>query len=285
MPVAAVPPGMALVCDVPYGEASEEPLLLDILTPDPPPTAPVPAIVWIHGGGWEGGDKWVDLAESLGPFLVRGGFVSVSINYRLSDRALFPAQIHDAKAAIRWLRANAADLGVDPERIGVWGHSAGGHLAALLGTSGDLPELEGESGSPGYASRVQAVVPVSPPTDFLAIPPGWSHEEPRRATTKLVGGRLEDRPELVRMANPITHIRPGAPPFLIIHGEADEVVPVVQAQLLADALTRSGAESTFLRLPCADHMLAAPELGITSADAWSDVGQRALGFFRTHLRA
>jgi acetyl esterase/lipase len=285
MATADVPPGMVLDFDLPYGGADGEPLLLDILRPDPPPSTPIPAVVWIHGGGWEAGDKWVDLSESLGPLLVRGGFVSVSINYRLSDRALFPAQIHDAKAAIRWLRANAANLGVDPQRIGVWGHSAGGHLSALLGTSGDLPELEGESGSPEYSSRVQAVVPVSPPTDFLAIPPGWTHEEPRRATTKLVGGRLEERPDLVRMANPITHIRPGAPPFLIIHGEADEVVPVEQAELLADALERSGAEATFLRLPRADHALAAPELGITVGEAWADVGQRALGFFRTHLRA
>jgi dipeptidyl aminopeptidase/acylaminoacyl peptidase len=129
------------------------------------------------------------------------------------------------------------------------------------------------------------VIPVSPPSDFLAIPPGWTHQEPRRATSKLVGGPLEERLDLVRMANPITHIRPGTPPFLIIHGEADEVVPVEQAELLHDALTRSGAEATYLRLPMADHMLASPALGISADEAWADVVQRALGFFRTHLRA
>jgi acetyl esterase/lipase len=276
---------MAIVYDVAYGEADREPLLLDYLRPDPMPGTPIPAIVWIHGGGWEAGDKRVDLADSLGPLLVQDGFFALSINYRLSGQAIFPAQIHDAKAAIRWLRANAEELGIDPDRIGVWGHSAGGHLSALLGTSGDAPELEGESGSPGYSSRVQAVVPVSPPSDFLAIPPGWTNEEPRRATSKLVGGPLEERLELVRLANPITHVRPDAPPFLIIHGEADQVVPVEQAQLLYDALVRVRTEATIVRLPGADHMLAAPERGITADDAWADVGQRALGFFRTHLRA
>jgi acetyl esterase/lipase len=285
MATGEVPRGMALVRDVPYGEAGGEPLLLDLLAPDPLPSSALPAVVWIHGGGWESGDKHVDLTDSLGPVLVRNGFVSLSINYRLSHRARFPAQIHDAKAAIRWLRANAGNLGIDPGRIGAWGHSAGGHLAALLGTTGDLPELEGDSGSPGHSSRVQAVVAVSPPTDFLAIPPGWPHAEPRRATSKLVGGPLEERPELVRLANPIAHLRPGTPPFLIVHGEDDEVVPVLQAERLQEALAAAGTESTFLRLPQTDHALASPARGVTARDAWQEVGQRALGFFRTHLAA
>jgi acetyl esterase/lipase len=283
MPEAEDPTGIIRAGDVQYGDADGEALLLDLLQPDTPPSKPAPAVVWIHGGGWETGDKQAGYAQLLCPFLAKKGFVTASLNYRLSDQALFPAQLHDVKAAIRWLRANAADLGVDPKRIGVWGHSAGGHLSALLGTTGDLPELEGASGSPGYSSRVQAVVPVSPPTDFLAIPPVWTHEEPRRATSKLVGGPLEERPELVRLANPIAHIRPGVPPFLIVHGEADEIVPVEQAELLYDALKRTGAEATFLRLPRADHQLAAPDLGITNVDAWTDVAQRALGFFRTYL--
>ncbi|MDP9362794.1 MAG: alpha/beta hydrolase [Chloroflexota bacterium] len=285
MATVGVPPGMAFVRDVPYGEADGEPLLLDLLAPDPLPSSALPAVVWIHGGGWESGDKHVDLADSLGPALVRDGFVSLSINYRLSDRARFPAQLHDAKAAIRWLRSNAGNLGIDPRRIGAWGHSAGGHLAALLGTTGDLADLEGDSGSPGYSSRVQAVVAVSPPTDFLAMPPGWPHAEPRRATSKLVGGPLEERPDLVRLANPIAHIRSGTPPFLIVHGEDDEVVPVQQAELLYEALAAAGNEATFLRLPRTDHALASPARNITARDAWTEVGQRALGFFRAHLHA
>jgi dipeptidyl aminopeptidase/acylaminoacyl peptidase len=128
-------------------------------------------------------------------------------------------------------------------------------------------------------------VAVSPPTDFLAIPPGWPYAEPRRAGSKLVGGSLEERPELVRLANPIAHVRPGAAPFLIVHGEDDEVVPVLQAERLHAALTAAGTEATFLRLPRADHALASPARGITARDAWREVGLRALAFFRTHLHA
>jgi acetyl esterase/lipase len=280
-----VPPRMTFVGDVLYGVADGKALLLDYLASDPRPATARPALVWIHGGGWEAGDKRGGIAESLGPGLVRSGFVSLSINYRLSDQAKFPAQLHDVKAAIRWVRANADELGVDPERIGVWGHSAGGHLAALLGTTGDMPELEGMSGSPGYSSRVQAVVAVSPPTDFLEIPAGWPHVEPRRATSKLVGGPLKERGELVRLANPIAHIRPGAPPFLIIHGEDDDVVPVQQAVKLDEALVAAGNEATLVLLPEADHALAVPARDITAGDAWDEVGRQAIAFFDRHLRA
>jgi acetyl esterase/lipase len=275
---------MRFIGDAPYGEAGGEALLLDYLAPETRPGAALPALVWIHGGGWEAGDKRAGFAESLGPVMARAGFVSFSINYRLSDQATFPAQLHDVKAAVRWVRANADDLGVDPEHIGVWGHSAGGHLAALLGTTGDLPELEGASGSPGVSSRVQAVIAVSPPTDFLEIPAGWPHVEPRRATSKLVGGPLEKRGELVRMANPITHIRPGTPPFLIVHGEEDAVVPVQQAVTLYEALVASGSEATLVLLPEADHSLAAPSRGITALDAWNEVGRQAIDFFARPLR-
>lgn len=285
METFSIPAGMTFEGDVPYGEGDGEALLLDYLAPDPRPAAALPALVWIHGGGWEAGDKRAGFVESLGPALVQAGFVSFSINYRLSDQAKFPAQVHDVKAAVRWVRANADELDIDPERIGVWGHSAGGHLAALLGTTGNLPELEGASGSPGYSSRVQAVIAVSPPTDFLEIPAGWSHVEPRRVTSKLVDGPLEERGELVRMANPIAHIRPGTPPFLIIHGEDDEVVPVQQAVKLYDALVASGSEATLVRLPDADHWLAAPAHGITTEGAWDEVGRHAIGFFSEHLRA
>ena len=285
MPTASVLPGMSLLYDVPYGEADGEALLLDLVRPDPMPPAPAPALVWIHGGGWEFGDKRVDPSETIGSIFIQSGFVGLSINYRLSGQAIFPAQIHDAKAAIRWLRANAGDLGVDPDRIGVWGHSAGAHLAALLGTSGDIPDLEGECGSPEFSSRIQAVVAIASPSDFLAIPPDWPHEEPRCASTKLVGGRLEERLDLVRMANPITHIRAGAPPFLIIHGEDDEIVPIVQGSLLYDALVQSGTDATFVRLPKTNHMLESSELGIARREAWIDVAQRALEFFQRRLRA
>ncbi len=276
-------PGMTFG-DMRYGSVVGEDLLLDVLTPDPRPAGLLPALVWVHGGGWESGDKRGGFSDTFGPMVARAGFVFVSVNYRLSDRALFPAQLHDVKSAVRWVRAHADGLGIDPERIGVWGHSAGGHLAALIGTTGDVTELEGESGSPGFSSRVQAVVALSPATDFLEIPDGWPHVEPRRATEKLVGGPLEERAELVRLANPMTHIRAGTPPFLIVHGADDGVVPVEQAVKLAGALEAAGCETTLEVLPGADHWFASEVRGVTTPDALRKIGQQAIAFFNQHLR-
>jgi acetyl esterase/lipase len=270
--------------DVRYGEADGQPLLLDVRRGESRTAAPAPLLVWIHGGGWEAGDKRGDFGNALDPVLIEAGFVVASINYRLSGQARFPAQIHDAKASIRWLRANAAELGIDPDRIGVWGHSAGGHLAALLGSSRGLDELEGDSGSAGVSSGVQAVAAISAPMDFLAVPPRGDDPDPERVAEKLFGGPLEERRALVRLASPVTHVSGDSPPFLIVHGEDDEVVPVGHAQLLHDALVRCGVESTLVRLPQADHVLAAPALGVAAPDAWSDVGSQALAFFSAHLQ-
>jgi acetyl esterase/lipase len=276
--------GLTLIEDVPFGGADGVPLLLDLLAPTQRPRDRLPAVVWIHGGGWESGDKRGGFSETLGPILAGAGYVVLSVNYRLSDAARFPAQLHDVKAAVRWVRANADELGVDPDRIGVWGHSAGGHLAALVGTTGDLPELEGASGTVGVSSRVQAVIALSPATDFLEIPEGWPFVEPRRATEKLVGGTLEERAELVRLANPITHIRPDAPPFWIVHGEADGVVPVQQGIKLYDELVAAGVDAQLEVLPDADHWFASASRGVTTADALQRIGASAIAFFDRYLR-
>ncbi|HET9661343.1 MAG TPA: alpha/beta hydrolase [Thermomicrobiales bacterium] len=276
--------GLTLSEDVPFGEADGAPLLLDLLAPSPRPRGRLPAVVWIHGGGWESGDKRGGFSEACGPMLAQAGYAVLSVNYRLSDAALFPAQLHDVKAAVRWVRANADELAVDPDRIGVWGHSAGGHLAALVGTTGDRPELEGASGSAGVSSRVQAVIALSPPTDFLEIPDDWPFVEPRRATEKLVGGPLEERAELVRMANPIAHIRPDAPPFLIVHGAADGVVPVEQGLALHDALAAAGVDTRIEVLPDADHWFASASRGVTTADELLRIGQEAIAFFDRYLQ-
>src|SRR6476469_5456429 len=158
--------GLSLDAGIVFAEVDGHPLRLDVLQPAERGRDRLPAVIWVHGGGWlEGwytdGDSWWCC-----PPMAAAGFVTLSIMYRMSDEAIFPAQIHDVKGAIRWVRANAAELGVDPERIGIWGHSAGGHLAALAGVTGDLAALEGTVGPAGYASAVQAVVAGSPPTDF-----------------------------------------------------------------------------------------------------------------------
>lgn len=240
-------PTVAHIDDVAFGEANGMPLALDIARPDPLPAMPMPALLWLHGGGWMSGDK--TLAPP--PFLAERDFFTASASYRLSGVATFPAQLHDAKAAVRWLRAHAAEYHIDPDRIGAWGYSSGAHLASLLGVTGDQPALEGFVGSPGQSSRVQAVVAMAGPSDFTAMG-GW-HDEPDSPEARLVGGPLGERVELARMANPITYAGPGAPPFLLIHGDADDTVPINQSELLYRALADAGADATFVRLAGVGH--------------------------------
>src|SRR5882724_887911 len=148
--------------DVEYARVGNRPLLLDLYLRDAS-TEPAPVVVWIHGGGWSSGDKFPTPAARL----VAAGYSVASVEYRLTGEAKFPAQIYDCKAAIRWLRANARKYNIDSAHIGVWGHSSGGHLVSLLGTSGNVEELEGAEGNLDQSSRVQAVVDFSGPTDLL----------------------------------------------------------------------------------------------------------------------
>src|SRR5262249_27571146 len=148
---------------------------------------------------------------------------------RFSQDAIWPAQIYDCKAAVRFLRANAAKYNLDPDHIGVGGDSAGGHLAAVLGTTGDVGELEGGLGNPGGSSRVQAVLDWSGPTDFTQIAQQslpnsvLKHDAPNSPEARLLGGPIEEKKELARTANPLTYIDKKTPPFLIMHGDADRV--------------------------------------------------------------
>jgi acetyl esterase/lipase len=225
--------------DIVFGRGGAIELLLDLYLPDKPVRA-VPIIMAIHGGGWSGLDKgWC-------PFPLRMAeqdYAVASINYRLSHQAIYPAQLHDCKAGVRWLRANAARYGLDGSHIGVWGDSAGGHLAALLGVTADRPDLEGDSGTPGVSSRVQAVCDYFGPTDLALFAaqgplgqPGSFHE----IVNSLLGGAPENVPERAALANPITHVTKDATPFLIMHGDLDHV-PLSQSVMLYEALVRAGA--------------------------------------------
>jgi acetyl esterase/lipase len=218
--------------------------------------APLPVIVWVHGGAWLGGSK-----EGGGPALpfAGKGYAVACINYRLSQHAVFPAQIEDCKAAIRWLRANAKTYNLNPERIGVWGASSGGHLAALLGTTGGVKKLEGKGGNAGESSRVQAVVDFFGPTDFLQMDAHalkgsfFKHNPPNSPESRLIGGAIQKNVEKVKLANPIQYVTKDAPPFLIAHGERDPLVPCHQSELLHKALKRAGVEVTFYKIPGAGH--------------------------------
>lgn len=240
-----------VIDDVPYSSANGEPLLLDILRPDPVPSQRMPAIIEVHGGGWYEGEKDVERNR----LLAEHGFFTVSVNYRLSGQAPFPAQIHDVKAAVRWMRAHADGYHVDPDRIGVWDGSAGGHLVALLGTSGDVPALEGEGGWGDYSSRVQAVVDECGATD-MHDPAFLERRKPGGALDQLFGGPIEERSDLVQLANPIRYIRADVPPFLIVHGTDDEIVPVSQSEWLTEALEKVGADVTYVPVPGGKHAFA-----------------------------
>jgi acetyl esterase/lipase len=185
------------------------------------------------------------------------GFAVASINYRLSQHAIFPAQIEDCKAAIRWLRAHAGEYRLDPKRFASWGSSAGGHLAAMLGTTGDTKEFD-VGGNLDQSSRVQAVVDYFGPTDFLQmdahrLPNGQLHDPADSPESQLVGGPIQGNKEKTARANPITYITSNTPPFLICHGDVDPLVPHHQSQLLEAALKKAGVFVTFYSVKGAGH--------------------------------
>jgi acetyl esterase/lipase len=227
--------------DVPYaGKADSKYQKLDIYLRTSP--RPTPVILFIHGGGWYEGDKKHPHVLQL----LDKGFAVASMNYRLTDEAAWPAQINDVKAAIRFLRANAAKYNIDPNRIGLWGMSAGGHLAALAGTTGDVTELEGKDGPPGVSSRVQAVVDWFGPTDFTPYSSGKETlgKNVQWMVDRLFGGKLTERKAEAKAASPVSYISPDDPPFLIMHGTNDGVVPIDQSRRFAEALQKTGVKTT-----------------------------------------
>ena len=214
-----------------------------------------PLIVWVHGGAWLEGSKESPPALRF----LREGYAVASVNYRLSQHAIFSAQIQDCKAAIRWLRANANQFGYDTTHIGVWGGSAGGHLVALLGTSGDVPEFDTVGALTNVSSRVQCVVDFFGPTDLTAMAkqaPADSaieHDALNSPESKLLGGPVQQRKELARTANPITYVATDDPSFLILHGDKDNLVPLGQSELLQAALKKAGVDSTCIVVKGAGH--------------------------------
>lgn len=208
-----------------------------------------PIIIWIHGGAWLEGSKDILIGQkrcgAIFDEALDRGYAIVSIGYRLSSESIFPAQIYDVKAAIRWIKAHAQEYNLNPNKIALLGGSAGGHLAALAGTSGDVKEIEDLGmGNADQSSRVQAVVDWFGPIDFLTIDDqlaelgmsGQSKNNPDAATARLVGGLITRKQELVKMANPMTYITPDDPPFLIQHGSKDNLVPVTQSKVFAQEL-------------------------------------------------
>lgn len=236
---AELPPGVRAQLDIPYAKASGA-QKLDLYLPADDSSGLRPAIVFVHGGGWRSGDKQRGQWSRMPSEYARDGYVTVSVNYRLTGEAPWPAQVEDVKAAVRWLRARSADYRVDSERIGAYGNSAGAHLVSLLGLVHERDRLEGSGPNQGHSSLVQAVCASATPTDFLNW--GAAGTVPQRLGNTFLAGPEEQLEERARQASPITYARDSAPPFLLVHGTADRTVPMQQSDRFAKALRDAGAK-------------------------------------------
>ena len=219
--------------DIEYGEGGGDKLKLDLATPRNL-SAKAPAIVAIHGGGWAAGDKR-DFDDAIKQF-AKAGYVSISINYRHAPKHVFPAQVEDSKCAVRWLRAHADEMHVNPERIGSFGASAGGHLAMIVGVMDSADGLEGSGGWSDQSSKVQAVVSIFGPTNLSSEFP----DESRNIVAGFIGGKRDEKPEQFKQASPITYVDSSDAPMLLFQGTKDPLVPHDQAFQMADALTEAG---------------------------------------------
>jgi acetyl esterase/lipase len=246
-PRPKLPDGTKAFRDVEYVKGGHERQRLDLYLPEKA-DAPLPLIVWVHPGAWTFGSR-NDVGSALQ--FVQKGYAVASVGYRLSQHARFPAQIEDCKAAVRWLRANAKSYNLDSDRVGAWGASSGGHLVALLGTSGGVKDLEGKEGPLDQSSRVQAVVDWFGPTDLLQM--GGGHDAADSPESKLIGGPLQENKDKASRANPIAYVTKDTPPFLIMHGDKDPLVPFGQSELLVTALKKAGADVTFRPVKGAGH--------------------------------
>lgn len=229
--------------DLQYADTGSRPLLLDLYLPAAPEPC-VPTVVWITAGGWRKGDR----RAVRGEFLAEQGYAMASIDYRPSGEAIWPAQIHDCKAAIRWLRANAQRYGLDSHCIGAWGASAGGLLVAMLAVTGDLPQLEGDVGHRHQSSAIAAACDWCGPTDLTRLrEPSW--RVPRtdnmcQIAAELLGGPLEHHNTQALEASPITYVNAKCPPIFIMHGLVDDIVSPEHSKVFHTALRNHGVDST-----------------------------------------
>ena len=277
-PRNAQPPqfqGVKVLRNIPYASTDNPRQMLDLILPDKRVgKEPLPVIAFIHGGGWRNGNRSSGINRVAG-IVQTGRYVGVSIGYRLSGEAIWPAQIHDCKAAIRWLRAHAKEHGIDPSRIAVWGSSAGGHLVSMLGTTGGVKALEGKLGKHGdQSSRVQAVVNYYGPSALLLMnskPSRIDHDAPDSPESKLIGAPIQKAKAKTRQASPLTHVTKDDAPHLHVHGTDDPLVPFHQSEIFHAALKKSGVESTLITVREGGH--SAPR----------SVNKQVSAFFARHL--
>jgi acetyl esterase/lipase len=268
--VPRLPSSVTAIKNIEYGQAGGQRMLLDIYRPRRIQRK-LPVIIWLYGGAWKAGSK--DFCPIA--FMATQQVAIISINYRLTEVAPFPAQIYDCKGAVRWLRAHAAEYQLDPDHIGVFGASAGGHLAALLGTTADDPQLEGDvGGNLNYSSRVQCVCAFYPPTDLnrLVVEPSF-RADPNGDVARLIGGAVADNVAKANFASPITYVSKDSAPFFLMHGGADTLVPPEQSEIFYAALKQAGVEAHLEIVPGKGHGIIAPP----------KVAEEIYQFFRVHL--
>lgn len=254
-----VPDGIKKLADLDYSGNDNARQKLDLYLPEGGATEAakaLPLVVFIHGGGWRSGDKASGISR-LKPFLEEGKYAGASIGYRLSGEAAWPAQIHDCKAAIRFLKAHAGEYGIDADRIAVYGTSAGGHLVAMLGVAGDVPELEGQIGSHlDMSSEVACVVDFFGPSDLLSMNEekgAIDHDAPNSPESLMLGGPMLERKDLAKQASPLTHVSADDKPTLIVHGDEDPVVIFSQSVKFETALEAVGVPVTFVKVKGGGH--------------------------------
>jgi len=217
-------------------------------------------VIWIHGGGWKNGSKKTGHLPNRLPAIVKtGNYMGASIGYRLSNEQVWPAQIHDCKAAVRWLRANAKKYGIDPERIAVWGSSAGGHLASMLGVSSKNKDLEGTIGTHNnQSSHVSAVVNFYGPSALLTMnnnPSKIDHNSANSPESQLMGYPIQENKELTQKASPLSYASLDAPPFINFHGTKDSLVPYNQSKVFHQALVDQSVSSVLITLQEGGHSM------------------------------
>lgn len=265
-----IPDDVSFERGVEYCNPDNQHLQLNLARPRSHPR-PTPGILCIHGGGFRAGTR--EGYDKLCVTLAQNGFLAATITYRLAPKHQFPAAVHDAKAAVRWLRANAAKYNLDPQRIGVTGGSAGGHLAQFLGVTGNVPEFEGEQ-NPGFSSSVACVVNVYGPSDFTKS--YGKSVDAHEVLPLWLGGNLEQARLRHIQASPLNWVTPDAAPTLLIHGTEDKYVAYEQAVWMRDRLNQCGVEVELLTLEGAGH-------GFKGIDA-EKADTALLKFFKSHLQ-
>lgn len=271
------PAGEKVDHGVTYCRTSGVSLKMDIYYPNGL-TGTAPAVVWVHGGGWELGGRRLDASAPGVNDVLAAGFIVASIDYRLGPKYKFPAQIEDVKCAIRFLRADASRYHVDSAHIGIWGASSGGHLAALAGLAGPDAGFEGQ-GHNDQPSTVQAVVDMFGPADLEA--PGFVTMNPQVAQD--VFGAIPGQPtDVFKRASPTTYVSGNAPPFFIIQGDSDHTVPPSQSQELYDRLKAAGADASLLMVKNGDHGLQ--PVGGPLQPTQQQVNDLIVAFFQRTLR-